>query len=454
MQNFSQAQRLALEDCITQQRRMPEGPSVSAMQVSAETSHFESTEPIIEAQSKPSECASRKQFTPNACRDSSETLMSKERCELVTELAEEQLALCDILLRETDDRVSGYQSEGSSSESEDLLDANEPSKEARVQPYVSRDDVDHKVYNLLNEHDLQGAASEVAAQSSPKVAREHGNRSRSSSTGQGIINVFGRSDWYRAIVSTGNFRFLSRRVEDLTLALDFLVVLTALKLRVKQCSDFASFAQHVRTSVHAILLEHEITPDQLGLIYCVPVHIKCFFGPGARVERNTPFYSDLDQALRVWERLNEFRWHRDFSHRSLRKDRRLRLWMQTFFEEWPHFRNIYLDILEEGGHSRSLCKERLDQAELASQRYRDKHIELWNARAMKHEDVRQRRVDAASSETSLEQWNQSAMEAEERQQRRALAKEKHVQLWNLRAMASAERSQRRALANEGLARSE
>lgn len=295
---------------------------------------------------------------------------------------------------------------------------------------------------------------------------------------QGIINVYGRSSWYRAAVTLGNLRFSSRKVTDLLLALDFHVVLTALKQRLAPAysSDGSGndFVTALRREVPAVLEEHTTTTETIGLCYCVDIHIKCWFGSNTKkLERHTPFCNDLEHVIRSWLSLNRFTWHRKWIQRGLRKDRLLGAWMHGLHNEWPDFRNAYIDIMEEFGSCRAACAARFDTLDSAAMPHREGTIERWNREAMTAEEKRQRcralrstpasvhyvapetdgfaasrrcsplearRVMAAGKKKATDCC---AAAAEERQQESAAAAERRLEVAAMRAMAREDRGSAR-----------
>eukprot|EP00927_Polykrikos_kofoidii_P080268 TRINITY_DN77139_c0_g1_i1.p1 TRINITY_DN77139_c0_g1~~TRINITY_DN77139_c0_g1_i1.p1 ORF type:complete len:732 (-),score=120.74 TRINITY_DN77139_c0_g1_i1:56-2251(-) len=293
----------------------------------------------------------------------------------------------------------------------------------------------------LMDGDILPASSEFKHMLEDGVVEEKAHRPFGGVT-KGILNVYGRSEWYLANVNIRNLRVSSRKVVDLTLAVDLLVALTDLKQRIAPCKN-EEFEDCVRQFLPEVLKDHELSAEDTGLTFSVSLHMKCWFPARASVEHHTPASSDLEGTLAVWRLLDQFSWRREWPRRGIRKDRRLGVWMHGLHEEWPNFRCVYVDILASFGTCRNVSASRLDDLEKASDSYRQRHIEEWNRQTMAAEERWQRKVSGEQRTNAGIRWNRVAMAAEERRQRRFEAQEKLLQRRCRKAMAAEERRQRR-----------
>merc|ERR1712012_482544 len=134
---------------------------------------------------------------------------------------------------------------------------------------------------------------------------------------------------------------------------------------------------------------------------------------GVHLQRYTPAFHDIGKALHAWRRLNQFQIQRNWSRGKFRLDRVSSLdnWMWCLHHEWPAFRNVYLDILEECGMQRQSCDDRLAALEEATRAHRNGLIELWNRRVMAADERRQRCPETLQrqQESTLQCFNRRAM---------------------------------------------
>jgi len=238
--------------------------------------------------------------------------------------------------------------------------------------------------------------------------------------------------FYSAVVNVKNMRIGSRFSQQLDVAIDNLVVITALKQRIIDSSDI-NFAERFRDALQAVMAENGMTVDSLGMWFRIEVQKKGWM----RSSIYTPTFHDLGHALDAWTRLSSYFWKP-----GRRIDRSLDAWMHEMHSEWPAFRGAYLDIMVECGKSREHCDLRLRALERDALPIRERYIALWNIRAMEADEQRQRRSQARFV-AELERWNRSAMLVEERRQRQVHAWERLAERRGRRAMALEEFRQRR-----------
>lgn len=242
--------------------------------------------------------------------------------------------------------------------------------------------------------------------------------------------------FYAAVVNVQNMRIGSRFTQDLAAALDFLVVVTAIRQRViSQVNSGRGFGESLTQSVPVVLSEQGTTVSELGLWFRVEAQISCWL----RRPVVTPLFRDVELAFAAWQRLAPYRWTA-----GLRVDLALDMWMHKLFFEWPAFRRHFLDILEESGRCRIEWAARLEDWWLEDTPRREKNIELWNLQRMRAAETEQRMPELLEAARN-EKWNRREMLSEERRQLYVQKQERTWQLRCLQAMRSEERRQRRVL---------
>eukprot|EP00931_Biecheleriopsis_adriatica_P036733 TRINITY_DN21128_c0_g2_i1.p1 TRINITY_DN21128_c0_g2~~TRINITY_DN21128_c0_g2_i1.p1 ORF type:complete len:667 (+),score=142.25 TRINITY_DN21128_c0_g2_i1:291-2291(+) len=183
---------------------------------------------------------------------------------------------------------------------------------------------------------------------------------------------------YQANVCVETLYMVAREVPDLCVALDALVVLTAVRQRVvADGTGSGSFEERVQAAVPAVLEEHGYAAEELGLRFQVMMSMRFWVRPPL----HTPHQHRLEDALKAWKRLAPFRPPYGEGARGLS-----RLDLEELKDRWLAFREVYLDILEEGGRSRAVIAQRLDALDEAARPFRERRIERWNRLAMQEED--------------------------------------------------------------------
>jgi len=245
-----------------------------------------------------------------------------------------------------------------------------------------RDDAEPSVVGqdaeLVNDVDADGQRMEMLDILSEALTAE----SHACNNVPGICKQSDRIDLYWANVNVESMRFSSRKVKDLTVALDFLMLLTAMKLRMKQSNSSALFEERVKGAIESVLRENNVTIIELGLTIRISIRVAwCMASP-----IQCPVYHDVDRAVHAWKRLAQFRWRR-----GRRVDYALGAWSKDQLM-WPDFRKTLISISEEAGHCCDQTAARLDALYEQAQPYRERRVALWNRHAMAAEERRQRKL--------------------------------------------------------------
>eukprot|EP00746_Dinoflagellata_sp_MGD_P037181 gnl/MRDRNA2_/MRDRNA2_18925_c0_seq1.p1 gnl/MRDRNA2_/MRDRNA2_18925_c0~~gnl/MRDRNA2_/MRDRNA2_18925_c0_seq1.p1 ORF type:complete len:588 (+),score=106.26 gnl/MRDRNA2_/MRDRNA2_18925_c0_seq1:207-1970(+) len=222
--------------------------------------------------------------------------------------------------------------------------------------------------------------------------------------------------WYCASVTLGMIEIMARKVRNLSLAIEFLVVVTDIKQRVIEglkkgldCKLFEVFFQEV---LSAVLRDHSLDAESdLGLRFSIHVPTKRWIGRNLR----TPCFraAKLPWGLQAVRKFSDAR-GRVFRGRVCALSCNIKEHQNT----WKNIRAVYLHFLSELGCSERIAASRLDAMEKAHWPKQQREIEQWNCHAMAREEKNQRLVERA----------QCRMEMRER-----------------RAMAKADASSRRAV---------
>lgn len=187
---------------------------------------------------------------------------------------------------------------------------------------------------------------------------------------------------YQVSVCVQSLCITARKVKELDRAIDILLILMSIKQKIGRVEP-ELFAQNMTAIVPAVLEEHGMTAEDLGLRFQVMMCMRFWVRPPL----HTPQQTKLEDALSAWCRLIRFcspvgQGARGFARMDLNE----------LQERWLAFREEYLDILEiggSGGHCgdrRSSASRRLDALAEASRPQRERRLERWNRLAMLQED--------------------------------------------------------------------
>ena len=189
----------------------------------------------------------------------------------------------------------------------------------------------------------------------------------------------------------------SQYEKDLTAAVEHLVVLTAIKLRIASL-DADSFAQGLRTAVPDVLLEQSTTAAAIGLMYRVRMYRWELQGKVC-----LPNIYELEAAATAWTSMRKFAM-------SCRHDFIVDVLGRS---TWPDFRSAYLAVVVDSGKDVERFRKRID--------------DWYDASSTKRVLVRQR---AQAAERRSETKNRTAMAADDGRAmgaRRRLSAEERVE---------------------------
>ena len=126
---------------------------------------------------------------------------------------------------------------------------------------------------------------------------------------------------------------LKFQVTDLELAIEHLIILTALKQRIAS-SIGTEFEVAVRSALREVLEEHQTTSDAIGLGFTIQVKSDLV----AYTTVHTPVTHDIDIALFAWSSLASFRAPSRNTCPSIR--------LQRILSEdlWIAFKDMFLSI--------------------------------------------------------------------------------------------------------------
>lgn len=261
--------------------------------------------------------------------------------------------------------------------------------------------------------DSDGSAnSDGEAASAADAGRDHARRAglgagtQRSRTGiRGLSRKQkGNCIWYEAMVFVERMRIMTPFVRDLNLAVDHLIVLTAMKSRFFGLRS-GCFEARIRQAIAETFQEHGTSMEELGLRFSLTANLKWLLGQDLRF----PTVRDLDTALRVWQYLRHL-WPRvrDSSDFAERVEKIFKLEV-----EWPEFRRLWLDIVARTGQDVDAAARRLDATRSRTFARREQCLEAWSSQAMAAADREQRRFVAR--ERHLERRGRHAMAREDRE---------------------------------------
>eukprot|EP00973_Karenia_brevis_P014153 1925629-Karenia_brevis.AAC.1 len=244
-----------------------------------------------------------------------------------------------------------------------------------------------------------------AAEVDPVNGQAMSIRARSGVCGITSAVRCGRQTQYTASTQAERLRIESRSVVDLSLALDHLVVLTDIKRRLL-VDDGGSFEDRFRREVPAVLHEHKIDADAIGLRFKLQLNLHKE-AQGRRAIMYTPVFQfhETELVLHILIYLNDMRKKYSFQDLSL---------------ALPSDSSTHAAIID------SIVKEGHGHAGVHGRSIRHSR-DLWTL------------IFAAYEEKLCALWNRRAMAQEERSQRRATKLEKHLQRRNSRALAREDR---------------
>eukprot|EP00933_Yihiella_yeosuensis_P043686 TRINITY_DN3861_c0_g2_i6.p1 TRINITY_DN3861_c0_g2~~TRINITY_DN3861_c0_g2_i6.p1 ORF type:complete len:599 (-),score=106.00 TRINITY_DN3861_c0_g2_i6:5-1636(-) len=253
---------------------------------------------------------------------------------------------------------------------------------------------------VLEQHDVvQGKREELNETHSFSQACAQKQSPSAPNTGSGSIRGVLRQVnrgrvYYRADVQTRSIRISSRQTHDLQKALEFLVVITALKLQLEVCIDTGCPTTNAEDLVAQIAQEHGIARAELGLAYHVRIRHRFLFGDW---QMNTPVTHDLSRALGTWTLLNDLQLMGGSTLGS--QTIRFKVFALGLAASWSTLKAQLLQPFQ--GHDTKISKveAKLESSYLAASPRRlaaERQLEHWNRRAMAREERPQKKRRSTS----------------------------------------------------------
>eukprot|EP00747_Dinoflagellata_sp_TGD_P225327 gnl/TRDRNA2_/TRDRNA2_98845_c2_seq1.p1 gnl/TRDRNA2_/TRDRNA2_98845_c2~~gnl/TRDRNA2_/TRDRNA2_98845_c2_seq1.p1 ORF type:complete len:395 (-),score=53.46 gnl/TRDRNA2_/TRDRNA2_98845_c2_seq1:107-1240(-) len=273
-----------------------------------------------------------------------------------------------------------------------------------------------------SEHDEVGVDEPFDGERAPT-----GGRTADISTGRipGIHRrTVGMCTIYRASTNAESVIFYSRYSSDLSVVVEWLVALTAVKQQFKSCVA-STFDSRVRNAMNTVLAEHSVALEEMTFSCKIKVRIKWLWFPTQTID--TPVFRDVEALLPAWRRLRRFSGKWGANVHVLERWRRLR----TFPEEWAAFCSTFLEV-SSCADSREQQVARLSAFEESSRRSRELYAmaaeEQWQLRCLRYQALR---------------FERESMAAEERRQRRILREQRRALVREHRAFAREDLAGRR-----------
>mmetsp|Transcript_100478 Transcript_100478/g.322396 ORF Transcript_100478/g.322396 Transcript_100478/m.322396 type:complete len:665 (-) Transcript_100478:258-2252(-) len=232
---------------------------------------------------------------------------------------------------------------------------------------------------------------------------------------------------YEAFVELEGLKICCRYVRDLPAALEFLVVLTTVKVNFKSTHTAGSFAYRLRQVVLAAFMEHSTCSRDLGLRFRSRFRV-----PMLGTSIWTPWCHDLDAALKIHEGCMPFRPpRRQVSWRAR--------WpvLRDFDAKWADFRLFFAMLLENVlGKNIEDVSAGLERIRSQTERFREAYWERCERLAMSEAEkachaggTKHRKL---SNQERQELRERSAMRKQEKLMRRFLKLERKAEHTNRR----------------------
>lgn len=213
-----------------------------------------------------------------------------------------------------------------------------------------------------------------------------------------------------ALAYLGMLRLTSRRSLDREVALRHREVLCAVIQRATALAGVPEL--NLPRAIKEVLPQHHVTPAELGLRLAVRIWAQRWVSQAL----STPVISvvkeaDLHQGLSAWSRLNSARQALQVAERNARGGRGAPPSMEET-SAWRALKEVFLDVEEKAGKSRSEREAVLAKAEAERATYRERLAETWNRQRMLQEDRAAARQKGAEAATARKQARRASKEAE------------------------------------------
>lgn len=213
-----------------------------------------------------------------------------------------------------------------------------------------------------------------------------------------------------ALAYLGMLRLTSRKSLDREVALRHRQVLCAVIQRATALAGVPEL--NLPRAIKEVLPQHHVTPAELGLRLAVRIWVQRWVSQAL----STPVISvvkeaDLHQGLSAWSRLNSARQALQDAERHAGGGRGAPPSMEET-SAWRALKEVFLDVEEKAGKSRSEREAVLAKAEVERATYRERLAETWNQQRMLQEDRAAARQKGAEAATARKQARRAAKEAE------------------------------------------
>ncbi|CAK9012049.1 Ankyrin-2 (ANK-2) (Ankyrin-B) (Brain ankyrin), partial [Durusdinium trenchii] len=160
---------------------------------------------------------------------------------------------------------------------------------------------------------------------------------------RGIASFYRKGTvFYQVSLCIQSLCMTARKVRELDRAVDILLMLMSIKQKMGGIVDPSLFVQKMTDAVPAAFEEYGVTAEEMGLRFQVMMCMRFWVRPPL----HTPQQAKLEDALQAWSRLTRFRSPLGQGARGF-----ARMDLKELEERWRAFREVYLDILTEGGPS-------------------------------------------------------------------------------------------------------
>mmetsp|Transcript_126384 Transcript_126384/g.404636 ORF Transcript_126384/g.404636 Transcript_126384/m.404636 type:complete len:845 (-) Transcript_126384:337-2871(-) len=278
-----------------------------------------------------------------------------------------------------------------------------------------------------HEGGTQGAAEGLVVEHSLETSSpSHGKPKfgQRSTRMRGIIRITRRecNNYYRAFVNVAGFKICSRWSAELSVSLEALIVLTAVKVGIASSDVEDSFAGKVTTVLLSVLEEQRSSQEELGLTFCTQFQHRIL----ARCILETPTCQNLAAALSINEGLQAFR---NYQKGRPRWQERL-LELVNFNAEWEAFGSGVVALIKRTlGQSKSCGMARtLERLCGKASSYRDALRESYERQAMANAEGKKEILAASRRTRWQEARERRAMASEDRSRRRVTTDEQRQAL--------------------------
>ncbi|CAE8682601.1 unnamed protein product, partial [Polarella glacialis] len=184
--------------------------------------------------------------------------------------------------------------------------------------------------------------------------------------------------YYRTSIWIENIIVRSRDVKELSIAVEYLMVLTTMKHAVSE-NTTSSLDERLQSALACALKEHGKTVEEIGLRWCFCFRQSFWVG---RLQLKTPQIRSVNALVDAWRRLAPF-------HVQSQRGRGSVLWrcgLVELEERWRAFKVVFSEVCEENGACRETVLATLDSLAQGGLRHREEMCQFWEQEHMTQED--------------------------------------------------------------------